>query len=265
MALCTVTATLQTILGEDLQGNSFVRFRLRNFSGAIPRVNGTAVVVETVRNVFPDASGNISTGLWTNDVLIPANSFYTVEFWDGGKIIFSGNYIVTGSTFDLDSQDPVTPPSPSFPFKLVLETDGVMNPLQGLLNIKGGLNVTLTVGDDGSVTIDAAGGGGGSSISKVTTAFSGTPTFTPTAQFCILQITLSGNVSSSTFNSASIAANAFITLEIIQDATGGHTFAYPANFLNAGGVGTSANQVTFQQFYWDGTNAYAITPPTVYP
>lgn len=265
MSLCVVTATLQNVLGEDLQGNAFVRFKLRGFSGGVPRINGTSVIAEINKDVFPDDSGNISTNLWTNDVIIPANSWYTVEFWNSGRIVASGNYIITGATFDLDSQDPVTPPSPSFPFKLVLETDGVMNELQNLLNIKGGLNVTLTAGDDGSVTIDAAGGGGGSSISKVTTAFSSTPTFTPTAQFCIMQITLSGNVASSTFNAASITANAFITLEIIQDATGGRTFVFPTNFLNAGGVGTSAAQTTIQQFYWDGTNAYAVTPPTVYP
>lgn len=266
MAGCTVTATLNTILGDVISSGAFVKFRLRNFSGAVPRVNGTAILIQPDRDVFPDSNGNISTELWGNDSITPDATFYSVDFYNNGKICASGNYIVTGSTFDLDVQDPVSTPSPKYPFQLVLETNGVANPTQRILNLVAGTNMTATAADDGSgdVTLSSSGSGGGG-IGKVTTSFTGTPTFTPTSQICIVQITLGGNVSSSTFNAASISANAFILMQIIQDATGGRTFVFPTNFLNAGGVGSAANQTTFQLFYWDGTNCYAVTPPTVYP
>lgn len=259
----TVTAKLNTVLTDVLQGNAFVRFRLRGFSGMIPRVNGTAIIAETQRDVFPDASGNISTSLWGNDSITPINTFYTVDWFDQGRIVASGNYIITGTTFDLDAHDPVSPPSPIFPFQMVLENNSTMNTSQNLLNLVAGSNINISE-LNGAVTISSS-GGGGAGIGKVITSFSGTPTFTPTSQICIVQITLAGNVTSSTFNAASITAPAFVLMQIIQDGTGGRSFVFPTNFKNAGGVGTSANQTTFQLFYWDGTNCYAIGVGTVYP
>lgn len=260
----TVTAKLNTVLADVLQGNAFVRFRLRGFSGMVPRVNGTAIIAETTRDVFPDASGNISTTLWANDSISPANTFYSVDWFDQGRIVATGNYIITGTTFDLNAHDPVSPPSPIFPFQLVLEHGGVMNQSQNLLNLIAGANVTINEAN-GAVTIASSGGGGGAGIGKVVASFSGTPTFAPNAQICVVQITLAGNVTSSTFNSAGITAPAFVLMQIIQDGSGGHSFVFPANFLNAGGIGTTASQTTFQLFYWDGTNCYAIGVATVYP
>lgn len=259
----TVTAKLNTVLTDALQGNAFVRFRLRGFSGMIPRVNGTAIIAETQRDVFPDASGNISTSLWGNDSITPINTFYTVDWFDQGRIVASGNYIITGTTFDLDAHDPVSPPSPIFPFQMVLENNGIMNTSQNLLNLIAGTNVTITEAN-GAVTI-ASSGSGGAGIGKVITSFSGTPTFAPTSQICVVQITLAGNVTSSTFNAAGITSPAFVLMQIIQDGTGGRSFVWPTNFKNAGSPGTTAGQVTFQLFYWDGTNGYAISVPTVYP
>src|SRR5208282_4688493 len=58
-------------------------------------------------------------------------------------------------------------------------------------------------------------------------AFSATPSFNFSTN-SVLQITLTGNVTSSTFVS-SIVGTQFLTLRIIQDATGGRTFVWPSN------------------------------------
>jgi hypothetical protein len=45
-ATITVTATVQDPSGTALAGNSFVRFRLRNFTGFVPQVSGTSILPE---------------------------------------------------------------------------------------------------------------------------------------------------------------------------------------------------------------------------
>lgn len=261
----TVSGNLQDIVGAALQGNSFVRFKLRNFSGFVPRVNGTAILSEVVRDVYPDSSGNISTTMWGNDTITPLNvTFYTLEFWDNGRIVASGNYILNGSTFNFNTQDQLTPP-PGAPSPFVLEVNSVMAQSQKVLNLTAGSNMTITDLGAGLISFASSGGGAGTSFGKQTVAYSSTPVFAPTSQISVLKMTLSGNVTSSTFSAAGIISPAFILMEIVQDGSGGHTFNYPANFFNSGGIGTSANQTTFQLFYWDGTNCYAITPPTVFP
>jgi hypothetical protein len=55
-----------------------------------------------------------------------------------------------------------------------------------------------------------------------------------------IRITLIGNVTSSTLTVGSVAGVFFVG-KVIQDAVGGHTFAWPTNFNNAGAVNTAAN------------------------
>ena len=121
----TVTATFDDPTGTAIQGNSFARFRLRNISGFVPRVQSTGVIVQTQIDVFPNSSGMISTPLWFNDQITPVNTltlpawngtWWTIEFWQGGKLTSSGNYIffIASSPYDLDVTDPLvfTPPPP---------------------------------------------------------------------------------------------------------------------------------------------------------
>src|SRR5262249_32257457 len=93
-------------------------------------------------------------------------------------------------------------------------------------------------------------------------AFNATPTFTAVSQRQLFTVTLNGNVTSSTLVSSGITPPTEITFELTQDATGGRTFAWPANV--SGGVvpiGSAPNSVTLQQFMWDGTKAVAIGQP----
>jgi hypothetical protein len=86
-------------------------------------------------------------------------------------------------------------------------------------------------------------------------AFSATPTFD--ASLGNTQtITLTANVTSSILSNA--AAGEWLVFDIIQDATGSRTFAWPTNVLNAGVIGSMPSKHNIQMFYYDGTNARAV-------
>lgn len=145
----TVTATLNDTGSAALQGNSFVRFRLRGFTGNVPRVAGTAVVAETQIDAFPNGSGVVSQQVWGDTDLTPSSTFYTVEFFNQGRITSSGNYIFNGNT-NLNTAAPInTPPTPPG-FSLVLEHNGALNSSQSTLNL---------VNTDGSIAITDLGSG----------------------------------------------------------------------------------------------------------
>lgn len=145
----TVTASLTDASSTALQGSAFVRFRLRGFSGFVPRVSGTSVICETQIDALPSGAGAISQTLWKNSDITPSSTFWTVEFWDLGRITSSGNYIFNANT-DLGTAAQInTPPVPAG-FSLLLENNSVLNSSQSTLNL---------VNSDGSVVITDLGAG----------------------------------------------------------------------------------------------------------
>ena len=163
----TVTATFKTTGAAVLQGNSYVRFKLRNFAGFVPRVQSTGVVVEPVIDVFPDSSGDISQSVYMNSEIVPDTTFYTIEFWDQGRITSSGNYLINGAT-DLDSASQLNSPPVPPGFNLVLQHNGEDNSSQNILNLTSE-DSSVTISDLGSGQIDlSASGGGFSGINKQT-------------------------------------------------------------------------------------------------
>jgi hypothetical protein len=154
-----------------------VRFRLRNFSGFVPRVLGTAIIVEPQIDVTPDASGNISTSLWGNDNIDPGgassppSTFYTVEYWNQGRITSQANYSITGGAFDLDSATQLNPPPQpggTGVAGILLETNGVKNGSQIKQNLVQGSGVTIS--DDGAGNITIGGGGGSAGSLSISSA-----------------------------------------------------------------------------------------------
>lgn len=75
------------------------------------------------------------------------------------------------------------------------------------------------------------------------------------------QYTLTGNVSSSTLENT--FPGQIIILQLVQNATGGYTFAYPSNILGGMGISTSPNAINTQAFIVVGSNAYALAPGTI--
>ena len=147
---CTVTATITDPSGSSLLGNSFIRFRLRNFTGSVPQVSGTCVIVEDTIDAYPSPAGAISQILTCNTAISPVNTFYSCEMWNQGRIISSANYIFNANT-SLNTASPVNPaPAPAGPGSIVFENNGVLNSSQTLLNLES---------TDSSVTVTDLGGG----------------------------------------------------------------------------------------------------------
>lgn len=116
------------------------------------------------------------------------------------------------------------------------------------------------------IPTNQSGGGGGASFGYVSVAFSATPTFTPSpVGSCTFEITLTGNVTSSTFTTAGLSAGTLMTFIINQDSTGNRTFRYPTGFLGSTTVGAFSNQTTVQQFLYNGTSFKAIALGVSYP
>jgi hypothetical protein len=80
--------------------------------------------------------------------------------------------------------------------------------------------------------------------------FSATPTFNAAAANGFT-MTLTGNVTGSSVTGGS--GGQTITFCITQDATGGRSFVWPANFKGASNIGTDANSVTVQSFFYTGS------------
>src|SRR5512146_732789 len=85
----------------------------------------------------------------------------------------------------------------------------------------------------------------------VTVTYSATPTFDATKGNAF-QITLTGNVTSSTLSGA--LAGQFLFFTVTQDAAGSRTFVWPANFQNAPTVVPDATKSTNVVGFYDGTN-----------
>jgi hypothetical protein len=90
-----------------------------------------------------------------------------------------------------------------------------------------------------------------------TVSFSATPTFNASLGNT-QKITLTANVTSSTLSNASTGQT--INFIICQDATGSRTFVWPTNVLGGMTIGATASKCSAQNFIFDGTNAYALSP-----
>jgi hypothetical protein len=90
-----------------------------------------------------------------------------------------------------------------------------------------------------------------------TVTFSATPTFNASLGNT-QKITLTANVTSSTLSNAT--AGQTINFLICQDATGGRTFVWPTNVKGGMTIGSTLSTCSAQDFIFDGTNAYAVSP-----
>jgi hypothetical protein len=158
----TVTGTFNDVSGTALvnstNSNSYLRFRLRNFQGFVPTVQGTAIIVETQIDALPGAGGAISQLLWPNSAITPGTTFYTCEFWSQGRIVSSGNWLINGATNLNTAAQLNTPPVPPG-FELVLQNNGADNSSQSTLNLEStDSSVIITDEGSGNINLQAATG-----------------------------------------------------------------------------------------------------------
>ena len=157
---CTVTATICDPSQTNLLGSAFVRFRLRNFQGFVPTVQTSNVICETQIDAVPNPAGVISQVLTCNTAIYPANTWYTVEFWNQGRPTSSGNYIFNGNT-SLNTAATINPaPAPQGPSSIIFENNGALNSSQTLLNLEStDSSVIITDTGAGTINLQAAANG----------------------------------------------------------------------------------------------------------
>lgn len=126
-------------------------------------VTGVGQVCSGIKIHVPlNSSGNVvaspATEVWPNDVILPINSFYIVSGYTAeGQLAWGPNnqqVISGGATYDLDAWIPnqLTNWTPPLQAPL-LETNGVVNGLQSLLDLTDGSNITIVDDGHGGVTI----------------------------------------------------------------------------------------------------------------
>lgn len=186
-----------------------------------------------------DSNGAIPAGSFVsgNAELSPAGTYYTVTVTSGGVTVWGPmNWAVGPASLYSGSLYPNVTVLPSF------------TGISGVASVFGRTGaVVATSGDYNQSQITPT---------QNAVSFSATPTFNASSG-PNFKMTLTGNVTSSTLSGAS--AGMQLTFELIQDATGGRTFVWPANFIGAGPLNAEPSAVTVQSFYFDGTNAYAIS------
>ena len=156
-------------------------------------------------------------------------------------------------------------------------TGGTANQNPVILSAGGSANIWIQAGVSYSFRVKSSGGvncasgstlytvngiGGGTSTLTTIVPYSPTPTFQIAAQNQLFLITLTSNASSQPLTAVGIIPPGIVTWQITQDASGGHTFTWPANSIGGATICSVANCVTQQSFIWNGTNATAIGPAT---
>lgn len=199
------------------------------------------------------ALGSVSTSpaqlVWGNDQMSPVNAYYRVSGFDSrGQLAWGPNnqqVIGSGGTFDVGTWVPnqviswVPPLQP-----LLLETDGVQNGDQSLLNLVSGTGITLTDDGLGSVTIDSNGAG-------VTFQTNGTPNGDQT----LLNLKNGSNVTITDdgLGGVTIATTPFTAFQNVF----GSQHGWIANY--AGGIGTDDVFSTVLHLSGTATNSLAPT------
>lgn len=112
----TLTATLDDLTGAAAGSTatpSKLRITLCNFGMVLPTIVGTAMLAKVGPFAIYSTGSAISTLLWGNDQISPANTFYSIEILDGeDNVVQCGAYQFTGgpATIDLSNAVQLTAP-----------------------------------------------------------------------------------------------------------------------------------------------------------
>lgn len=242
-ATTPVSGNLKNLNTVGASGNYKVKFELRSNglpncgSRNIARVLSSGVIADS-SYLFPvDATGAWSGTVFSNNVDIDCAgshpTYYHISVLSGGQATSFGDFtILDGVSFNLNNATPNT----TFPV------------------------VSAPTGDSTYCRLDGGNfvGGGCGGVHLAVVAFSATPVFNASSNY-IFDLTLTGNVTSSTLNNT--YAGEVVTFILIQDGTGSRTFAWPANVFNASDINPAANSITTQSFIARANgNLYPVGP-----
>src|SRR5208283_2967551 len=197
----------------------------------IPTIGGSIFQTDVPINSC-DSFALLSIILADNNLVYDGHTGPVASQWNfaissqDGKTSFQCKMTITGSTQTITSQ---------------LQTCAPILPAGGG---SGGAFVVKTIPCASSVTLPLA----GTSPNTANTSFS---------------IPLSCNVTSSSILGApQITTGTQVEFNIVQNATGGFSFAWPVNFITPPTIQTGANQVTNASFWFNGTNWLPIIYPS---
>lgn len=243
----TLIATLDTLAGAaagTTANPAKIVIALCGFGFTLPRIEGTAMLAQVGPWEVLSTGSEISTPLWGNDQITPNGTFYCILVVDGNhNIVQAGNYIFTGTGIvDLSTATPIfpTPPIPAGLIPVYTNPPGGgSQSIEGSLVVEGNLSsqivdVTITAG---AIEIDGYLGN-------------------------VFRILLTENVTDVSLTNLIAGSN--YTLIIVQNGTGGWTFAWPAEILNPV---DPINPVANGKTLWTGTCDIdgTIMAPGYYP
>lgn len=206
----------------------------------------TPAVVTAINNVWVLRAKIANTTTGASGTLF-AHGTATVELTAASDLGTSSNDSNTASTAAIDLTGLV--------YLQLYVTASSSNAGNTVTNDQSSLEPASAIGPTGPT--GPAGGVGYTIVS-----FSSTPTFTVAASKDIqnFEITLTGNVTSSTLATGSASVGQDIAFKICQDGTGGRTFVWPTNVVNPGNINSTLSVCSKQIFRWDGSNAVAFGP-----
>lgn len=223
-----------------------------------------------------DNTGNIpllpAVFLYSTDTLLPPNSYYVVKaFNSAGVFVWQypqfWQFNANQSPLNVGTLIPINPQSGGMNGgNPVLQTNGINNSNQGLLNLQQGTNVTL-VNLNGTTTISSTGGGGGGAapiFENLTTDETGNSFYSVSAltnYFYASWQFVHGTTSYiiGTVFIPTAQAGAQVILDIASaDSTAGHTanFQTSDGILNSGSINIGALTSAAAQTFTTTSTAY---------
>jgi hypothetical protein len=247
----TIIATMKDLVGA-LQPASKLTVQLCGYGSQVPRIPLTAMIAQTSPLAFTaGGTGIITMTLWGNDVITPANTYYTFTVTDeNGNVIQVNAYQFLGpGTYDLSNTPLFNPPPPS-----ILALDPVLkNPegaalqeIVGDITIEGNLIVTGSINGGGNIYIVA-------------------PTPTPVFDGHLgasFKMTLTEAVTSST--APNMSGKLLVPFQFLQDVTGGWAFVWPPTVKGGGDVNPAPNARSTQVFAVDTDGSLHAAGPMMY-
>ena len=154
---------------EDFEGNALVSGYLTMVLDQDTQVNGNTQLCAGFTVTIPlDTTGNVvdTTSekyyVWANNVMSPINNYYTVSAYAAnGQLVWGPNVqqVTTDTAFDVGTWVPdqltywVPPPT-----GVTLQTNGILNGSQSILNLQNGTSITFADLGNGTVTASTSAG-----------------------------------------------------------------------------------------------------------